>query len=179
VPIIEPLDPGKDAVPPKLNEEGVVITPGEPAIPPEKPGDYIRWRTIADRSSEGSDGNPQVIVEEMESDQEDETGRKRKFVKVRGNAVNESHNDVGLFNINVVDGLVTLFAPKVQTGKNLNLTINAKDYNSEGTINQPSEPPYAVAVLYWRNGLYVGDVNPADAPAQLDEHTVTLLQMGE
>ena len=179
VPIIEPLDPGKDAVPPKLNEEGVVITPGEPAIPPEKPGDYIRWRTIADRSSEGSDGNPQVIVEEMESDQEDETGRKRKFVKVRGNAVNEAHSDVGLFDINVVDGLVTLFAPKVQTGKNLNLTINAKDYNSEGTINQPSEPPYAVAVLYWRNGLYVGDVNPADAPAQLDEHTVTLLQMGE
>ena len=179
VPIIEPLDPGKDAVPPKLNDEGVVITEGEPAIPPEEPGDYIRWRTIADRSSEGSGADPQIIVEEMENDEEDETGRKRKFVKVRGNTVNESHSDVGLFDIDIVDGLVSRFAPAVQTGKNLNLTINAKDYNSTGTINQPSEPPYAVAVLYWRNGLYVGNVNPADAPAQLDEHTVTLLQMGE
>jgi hypothetical protein len=160
VPIIEPLDPGKDAVPPKLNEEGVVITPGEPAIPPEKPGDYIRWRTIADRSSEGSDGNPQVIVEEMESDQEDETGRKRKFVKVRGNAVNEAHSDVGLFDINVVDGLVTLFAPKVQTGKNLNLSIYYLDVSSLISGGTWTWAPSLKQKLYWRNGLYVGNANP-------------------
>ena len=173
VPIIEPLDPGKDAVPPKLNEEGVVITAGEPAIPPEKPGDFIRWRTVSERQS-----GAQIKVEEKKSG-ELADGKKRGYIEITGNSVNEIHSDVGLFDIEVVDGLVAAFTPKEQTGKNLNLTINAKDYNSEGTINQPSEPPYAVAVLYWRNGLYVGNVDPGGAPGQLDEHTVTLLQMGE
>jgi hypothetical protein len=153
--------------------DGTVVTPGTPAVPAEEPGDYIRWRTISERQT-----GAQIKVEEKKSG-ELADGEKRGYIEVTGNSVNEIHSDVGLFDIEVVDGLVAAFTRKEQTGKNLNLTINAKDYNSEGTINQPSEPPYAVAVLYWRNGLYVGDANPADAPAQLDEHTVTLLQMGE
>jgi len=116
VPLIEPLAPGKDAVPPKLDEEGVVITGGEPAIPPEEPGDYIRWRTIADRSAEGSEGNPQIIVEEEVSKIADETGRKRKFIKVRGNKVNETHSDVRSFDISIIDGLVAQFAPSEGSG---------------------------------------------------------------
>jgi hypothetical protein len=173
VPIIEPLAAAVPEVPPVTDAEGTVVTPGSPAIPAEEPGDYIRWRTISERQT-----GAQIKVEEKESG-ELADGEKRGYIEVTGNSVNEIHSDVGLFDIEVIDGLVAAFTPKEQTGKNLNLTINAKDYNSEGTINQPSEPPYAVAVLYWRNGLYVGNVDPGGAPGQLDEHTVTLLQMGE
>ena len=160
VPIIEPLAPAVDAVPPVTDAGGTVITPGTPAIPPEEPGDYIRWRTIADRSSEGSDGNPQIIVEEMENDEEDETGRKRKFVKVRGNTVNESHSDVGLFDIDIVDGLVSRFAPAVQTGKNLNLKIYYLDVSSLISGGTWTWAPSLKQILYWRNGIYVGSVDP-------------------
>ena len=159
VPIIEPLAPAVDAVPPVV-VDGTIVTPGTPAIPPEEPGDYIRWRTIADRSSEGSDGNPQIIVEEKESDEEDETGRKRKFVKVRGNTVNESHSDVGLFDIDIVDGLVSRFAPAVQTGKNLNLKIYYLDVSSLISGGTWTWAPSLKQILYWRNGIYVGSVDP-------------------
>ena len=159
VAIIEPLAPAVDAVPPVV-VDGTIVTPGTPAIPPEEPGDYIRWRTIADRSSEGSDGNPQIIVEEKESDEEDETGRKRKFVKVRGNTVNESHSDVGLFDIDIVDGLVSRFAPAVQTGKNLNLKIYYLDVSSLISGGTWTWAPSLKQILYWRNGIYVGSVDP-------------------
>ena len=165
--IIEPLDPGKDAVPPKLDEEGVVITPGEPAIPPEKPDDFIRWRTISERQT-----GAQIKVKEKKSG-ELADGKKRGYIEITGNGVNEIHSDVGLFDIDIVDGLVSRFAPAVQTGKNLNLTINHLEYNNDGVIVEPSVP--TTTILYWRNGLYVGDVDPGDAPAQLDEHTVTNL----
>jgi hypothetical protein len=171
VPIIEPLAAEVPAVPPVV-VDGTVVTPGTPAIPAEEAGDYIRWRTIADRSSEGSSADPQVIVEEMESDGEDETGRKRKFVKVRGNAVNEAHSDVGLFDIRVVDGLVAAFAPKEQTGKNLNLKIYYLDVSSLISGGTWTWAPSIKQILYWRNGLYVGNVDPdigGIAPAGLVE----------
>ena len=159
VAIIEPLAPAVDAVPPVV-VDGTVVTPGTPAVPAEEPGDYIRWRTIADRSSEGSGADPQIIVEEMENDEEDETGRKRKFVKVRGNTVNESHSDVGLFDIDIVDGLVSRFAPAVQTGKNLNLKIYYLDVSSLISGGTWTWAPSLKQILYWRNGLYVGNADP-------------------
>ena len=159
VPIIEPLAPAVDAVPPVV-VDGTVVTPGSPAIPAEEAGDYIRWRTIADRSSEGSGADPQIIVEEMENDEEDETGKKRKFVKVRGNEVNESHSDVVLFDIDIVDGLVSRFAPAVQTGKNLNLKIYYLDVSSLISGGTWTWAPSLKQILYWRNGLYVGSVDP-------------------
>ena len=159
VAIIEPLAPAVDAVPPVV-VDGTIVTPGTPAIPAEEPGDYIRWRTIADRSSEGSGADPQIIVEEMEDDEEDETGRKRKFVKVRGNTVNESHSDVGLFDIDIVDGLVSRFAPAVQTGKNLNLKIYYLDVSSLISGGTWTWAPSLKQILYWRNGIYVGSVDP-------------------
>ena len=159
VAIIEPLAPAVDAVPPVV-VDGTIVTPGTPAIPAEEPGDYIRWRTIADRSSEGSGADPQIIVEEMQGDEEDETGRKRKFVKVRGNTVNESHSDVGLFDIDIVDGLVSRFAPAVQTGKNLNLKIYYLDVSSLISGGTWTWAPSLKQILYWRNGIYVGSVDP-------------------
>ena len=159
VAIIEPLAAAVDAVPPVV-VDGTVVTPGSPAIPAEEAGDYIRWRTIADRSSEGSGADPQIIVEEMENDEEDETGKKRKFVKVRGNEVNESHSDVGLFDIDIVDGLVSRFAPAVQTGKNLNLKIYYLDVSSLISGGTWTWAPSLKQILYWRNGIYVGNVDP-------------------
>jgi hypothetical protein len=154
VAIIEPLDPGKDAVPPKLNEEGVVITPGEPAIPPEKPGDFIRWRTVSERQS-----GAQIKVEEKKSG-ELADGKKRGYVEITGNSVNEIHSDVGLFDIEVVDGLVAAFTPKEQTGKNLNLSIYYLDVSSLISGGTWTWAPSLKQKLYWRNGLYVGNANP-------------------
>jgi len=174
VPIIEPLDPGDEATDPVVTEDGTVITPGTPAVPPEEEGDTIKWRTIAERATQA-----QIKVVEKEAEEPDEDGKTRSYIQVEGNSQSGTYFDLFGGQIDYDDGLITGMIPPSITGKNLNLTINAKDYNSDGTINQPTEPPYAVTVLYWRNGLYVGDVDPADAPAQLDEQTVTLLQMGE
>jgi hypothetical protein len=154
VPIIEPLDPGKPAVPPKLNEEGVVITAGEPAIPPEKPGDFIRWRTVSERQS-----GAQIKIEEKKSG-ELADGKKRGYIEITGNSVNEIHSDVGLFDIEVVDGLVAAFTPKEQTGKNLNLSIYYLDVSSLISGGTWTWAPSLKQKLYWRNGLYVGNANP-------------------
>jgi hypothetical protein len=172
VPIIEPLDPGKEAEPPVEipNPDGpgtILVTPGKPAIPPEKPGDYIRWRTVSERQS-----GAQIKVEEKKSG-ELADGKKRGYIEITGNSVNEIHSGVGLFDIEVVDGLIAAFAPKEQTGKNLNLTIRQLEYNNDGVIVEPSVELFTI--LYFRNGLYVGDVDPGDAPVQLDEHSVTHL----
>lgn len=162
VAIIEPLAPAVDAVPPVV-VDGTVVTPGTPAIPAEEPGDYIRWRTVSERQS-----GAQIKVEEKKSG-ELADGKKRGYIEITGNSVNEIHSDVGLFDIEVVDGLVAAFTPKEQTGKNLNLKVYAIDYDEAGAI---FGSPYLQYTLYWRNGLYVGDVNPGDAPAQLDEHEI-------
>ena len=166
VPIIEPLAPAVDAVPPVTDAEGKVVTKGTPAIPAEKPGDYIRWRTVSERQS-----GAQIKVEEKKSG-ELADGKKRGYIEITGNSVNEIHSDVGLFDIEVVDGLISAFTPKDQTGKNLNLKIYYLDVSSLISGGTWTWAPSLKQILYWRNGLYVGNVDPdigGIAPAGLVE----------
>ena len=153
VAIIEPLAPAVDAVPPVV-VDGTVVTPGAPAIPAEEPGDFIRWRTVSERQS-----GAQIKVEEKKSG-ELADGKKRGYIEITGNSVNEIHSDVGLFDIEVVDGLVAAFTPKEQTGKNLNLSIYYLDVSSLISGGTWTWAPSLKQKLYWRNGLYVGNANP-------------------
>ena len=112
VAIIEPLAPAVDAVPPVV-VDGTVVTPGTPAIPPEEPGDYIRWRTVDGRASysESSNANTtrQIEVRERDEDDEELPGQKKKLIEVVGNDYTTSESSVSKFTISVNDGLVTNF----------------------------------------------------------------------
>ena len=177
VPIIEPLAPEVPAVPPVV-VDGQIVTPGTPAIPPEEPGDYIRWRTLDGRASYSESSNintsRQIEVREREEDNEQLPGQKKKIIEVVGNDYTTSESSVRTFSLEINDGLVTNFLKEEDdTGKNLNLTIRQLEYNNDGVIVEPSVELFTI--LYFRNGLYVGDVDPGDAPVQLDEHSVTHL----
>ena len=112
VPIIEPLAPAVDAVPPVV-VDGQIVTPGTPAIPPEEPGDYIRWRTLDGRVSGGEQSNPdtsrQIEVREREEDNEQLPGQKKSVIEVVGNDYTTTESSVSKFTISVNDGLVTNF----------------------------------------------------------------------
>ena len=112
VAIIEPLAPAVDAVPPVVID-GTIVTPGSPAIPPEEPGDYIRWRTLDGRVSGGEQSNPdtsrQIEVREREEDNEQLPGQKKSVIEVVGNDYTTTESSVSKFTISVNDGLVTNF----------------------------------------------------------------------
>jgi hypothetical protein len=164
VAIIEPLAPAVPAVPPVTDAGGTVVTPGTPAIPAEEAGDYIRWRMVDGRVSYSESSNPntsrQIEVREREEDNEDLPGRKKSVIEVVGNDFTNYYSDVGLFDIEVVDGLVAAFTPKEQTGKNLNLSIYYLDVSSLISGGTWTWAPSLKQKLYWRNGLYVGNANP-------------------
>jgi len=112
VPIIEPLAPEVPAVPPVV-VDGQIVTPGKPAIPPEEPGDYVRWRTLDGRVSGGEQSNPdtsrQIQVREREEDNEQLPGQKKSVIEVVGNDYTTTESSVSKFTISVNDGLVTNF----------------------------------------------------------------------
>ena len=113
VPIIEPLAAAVPEVPPVTDAEGTVVTPGTPAIPPEEPGDYIRWRTLDGRVSGGEQSNPdtsrQIEVRAREEDNEQLPGQKKSVIEVVGNDYTTTESSVSKFTISVNDGLVTNF----------------------------------------------------------------------
>ena len=102
VPIIEPLAPAVDAVPPVV-VDGTVVTPGTPAIPAEEPGDYIRWRTVSERQT-----NPQVKVVEKQSG-ELADGEKRGYIEITGNDYTNFLGEQFITLLETKDGLVTEF----------------------------------------------------------------------
>lgn len=113
VPIIEPLAPAVDAVPPVTDAGGTVVTAGKPAIPPEEPGDYIRWRTLDGRVSGGEQSNPdtsrQIEVREREEDNEQLPGQKKSVIEVVGNDFTQFFSDEFIVEMQSNDGLVTNF----------------------------------------------------------------------
>ena len=158
VAIIEPLAPAVDAVPPVV-VDGTIVTPGTPAIPAEEPGDYIRWRTVSERQS-----GAQIKVEEKKSG-ELADGKKRGYIEITGNSVNEIHSDVGLFDIEVVDGLIAAFTPKEQSGDDFNIELlNVNVYETGGDIFITNTGwGSASRFLYVRDGrLFLND--PGGAP---------------
>jgi hypothetical protein len=160
VAIIEPLAPAVDAVPPVV-VDGTVVTPGTPAIPAEEAGDYIRWRTISERQT-----GAQIKVQEKESG-ELADGEKRGYIEVTGNSESGTYFDPFGGQIDYDDGLITGIIPTSLTGKNLNLAIYYLDVSNLIAGLALVWYPVLKQVLYWRNGIYVGNIDPGDAPPDL------------
>ena len=112
VPIIEPLAAAVDAVPPVV-VDGQIVTPGKPAIPPEEPGDYIRWRTVDGRVSTSESKNTeterQIEVREREEDDENLPGQKKNVIEVVGNDFTQFTSDEFIVEIQSNDGLMRSF----------------------------------------------------------------------
>jgi hypothetical protein len=161
VAIIEPLAAAVPAVPPVTDAGGTVVTPGTPAIPAEEPGDFIRWRTISERQT-----GAQIKVQEKESG-ELADGEKRGYIEVTGNSESGTYFDPFGGQINYDDGLITGIIPTSLTGKNLNLAIYYLDVSNLIAGLALVWYPVLKQVLYWRNGIYVGNIDPGDAPPDL------------
>ena len=169
VAIIEPLAPAVDAVPPVV-VDGTIVTPGTPAIPPEEPGDYIRWRTLDGRVSGGEQSNPdtsrQIEVREREEDNEQLPGQKKSVIEVVGNDYTTSESSVRKFTISVNDGLVTNFLRQDgESGDDFNIELlNVNVYETGGEIFITNTGwGSASRFLYVRDGsLFLND--PGGAP---------------
>jgi hypothetical protein len=137
-------------------------TPGDSeAVPPipatqaENEGETIKWKRIAERGS-----SPQIHVT---------TEDDGSVVEIKGNDQTESWTDVKRFSISYDDGLITGFTPidpEPLSGGNLNLTIRKWE---EDTVTGVSTETGSPSVLYWRNGLFIGEADPGGAPAALIE----------
>lgn len=142
VPIIEPLAPAVDAVPPVV-VDGTVVTPGTPAIPPEEPGDYIRWRTLDGRVSGGEQSNPdtsrQIEVREREEDNEQLPGQKKSVIEVVGNDFTQFFSDEFIVEMQSNDGLVTNF--------------RGIPFGLDRTIRVPDECGTLIQILTFEKGL--------------------------
>jgi hypothetical protein len=161
VAIIEPLAAAVPAVPPVTDAGGTVVTPGTPAIPAEEPGDFIRWRTISERQT-----GAQIKVQEKESG-ELADGEKRGYIEVTGNSESGTYFDPFGGQIDYDDGLITGIIPTSLTGKNLNLAIYYLDVSNLIVGLALVWYPVLKQVLYWRNGIYAGNIDPGDAPPDL------------
>ena len=169
VAIIEPLAPAVDAVPPVV-VDGTIVTPGTPAIPPEEPGDYIRWRTVDGRASYSESNNAettrQIEVRQREEDDEELPGQKKSAIEVVGNDYTTSESSVRKFTISVNDGLVTNFLREDGGGGddfNIEL-LNVNVYETGGEIFITNTGwGSASRFLYVRDGsLFLND--PGGAP---------------
>lgn len=130
---------------------------GKPIIKPEDPADdTIKFRGIKKNASAN-----QIQVNAAAGDDE---------IEIRGNSFNQNFSGV-VKNLNVIDGLVADY-DEISGGGNLNLTVNELTWlNDGGVMNYVSF--YSGTVHYWRDGIYIGTTDPADAPAGLIEQTVT------
>jgi hypothetical protein len=95
-------------------------------------------------------------------------------IRVKGNDYDDTYFDPFGGSVEVIDGLVTGITPSSLEGKNLNLTIENLEYAGGEIVGSPA----FAAMLYFRGGVYVGMDDPEDAPAQLDEATVTRMIEG-
>ena len=143
VAIIEPLAPAVDAVPPVTDAGGTVVTAGKPAIPPEEPGDYIRWRTLDGRVSGGEQSNPdtsrQIEVREREEDNEQLPGQKKSVIEVVGNDFTQFFSDEFIVEMQSNDGLVTNF--------------RGIPFGLDRTIRVPDECGTLIQILTFEKGL--------------------------
>lgn len=127
--------------------------------PGEQEGDTLKIRRIAERK----DYPPQIKVEDGGN-----------VIRIRGNSKDLNYFDPFGGQVNVIDGLVTSVTPSTLVGKNLNLTVVKFEWAAagpEGSMKRLYE--YTDRVHYWRGGVYIGTTNPADAPADLIEQTIT------
>ena len=167
VAIIEPLAPAVDAVPPVV-VDGTIVTPGTPAIPPEEPGDYIRWRTVDGRVSTSESKNTetrrQIEVREREEDDEQLPGQKKSVIEVVGNDYTTSESSVRKFTISVNDGLVTNFLKEDADSEGWWGTVQWVNLASSATIIQTFEAGILKKVFSNASGGVIEEPGTEAAP---------------
>jgi hypothetical protein len=75
-------------------------------------------------------------------------------------------------SVTFAKGIATAFSSLPEEGGNLNLSLYAIDYDEAGSIFGSE---YLVIVLYWRNGAYLGTVDPEDDAVPLDEISIRMV----
>jgi len=169
--IIEPLDGGTDAVDPVV-VDGVIITQGTPAVPPEEEGETIKWRRIDGRGSNSETDNgstKQIEVREREGLVEDSEGRKRNIVEVVGNDFTESHASVSRFSISFDDGLVTSFLKEEADGEGWWGTVSWVDLASSAIITLTFEAGILKTVFAGAYGVGVEEPGTEAAPGVVSQ----------
>jgi len=122
--LIKPLDPGRDAVPPVIAENGTVLKAGEDAVPPEAEGDSIFWRRIDGRATQAQ---IEVVA----------TGDESEIIEVRGNGFDQPFVDVFGNGVQFQDGLAAFLieGDNPQGGDDFNLQLlNVKITETSGEI---------------------------------------------
>ena len=137
----------------------------------DTPTNRYQFRTIRERAS-----SPQIRVKLEET-----LGEKADELTVEGNEFDGSLSNAKSVNISVIDGLVTsLSTGSYQDAKDLNLTIQKIVYSTADLSGNDALIIVTGAteeiVLYWRDGLFIGTTDPADAPVGLVQRTVTHLE---
>ena len=174
VEIIKPLDEGEDAVDPIVDENGTIITPGTPAVPPEEEGDTIPWRFLAP-GKESNRREIQVVASAGGGG-----------VVIRGNDYHAELVDAERVGIKVVDGLVTLLqdlddpddpTPPSSVAADLNIELlNIQITETDGEIHITNMGWGAAArFLYVRKGK----IYTVDDGANVDKYDVISRLEGE
>jgi hypothetical protein len=141
--------------------DGFAVIKPEPEDPTEAGNlETIDFKFITQRAT-----GAQVQVEDVDDGE---------GIRVKGNDYDDTYFDPFGGSVEVIDGLVTGITPSDVEGKNLDLTIENLEYAGGEIIGSPA----FAATLYFRGGVYIGMVDPEDAPAQLDEATVTRMIEG-
>jgi hypothetical protein len=140
---------------------GLPIIKPEPSDPSEADAlETIDFKYITERGT-----SPQVQIEDVAGG---------NGIRVKGNDYYTEEAGVRKFTISVKDGLISSLLKDDDSGGNLNLTVVTFEWAAsgpDGSMMRLSE--YTDQVHYWRDGVYIGTTNPADAPAGLIEQTIT------
>lgn len=140
---------------------GLPIIKPEPSDPSEADAlETIDFKYITERGT-----SPQVQIEDVAGG---------NGIRVQGNDYYTEEAGVRKFTISVKDGLISSLLKDDDSGGNLNLTVVTFEWAAsgpDGSMMRLSE--YTDQVHYWRDGVYIGTTNPADAPAGLVEQTIT------
>jgi hypothetical protein len=128
----------------------VWVVPEEGGEPAEDPPDGpAAFRSIAERATQ-----PEIRVKCERPNPGDPLPQE---IRIEGNGYDAGVTSARKITMTVRDGLVKqLLSEEVTTG-NLNLEIYTFSYNNDGVLYGE---PYVIAILYWRDGLFVGVTDP-------------------
>jgi len=154
---------------------------GDPLDVQDYPDGTSKLRTIRNLYTDEDLTVPTPQIYVTTEDGEDSDAGDADTIRVRGNSYVKSVTDASKITMSVKDGLIeSLAAGAAPTVKDLNLTVEKIVYSTADLSGNDALIIVTGAteekVLYWRDGLFLGDVDPADSPAGLVEQTVTHLE---
>ena len=162
--------------------EEVWMVPEGNLDPEDYPQGTSKFRTIRPLFSGEIAGvnSPQVNVETVDGESSDPGSA--DTIRIHGNGINRDITNSSSVSMTVVDGLVTeLTSGGVGSGENLNLEVYNQEWiattaSGVAVVNFINVPTSPSVIHYWRDGIYIGNVDPLDAPVGLITQKVTYLQ---